>query len=177
MNKLFIYTMILVAGVFLSSCEKDDILDTATVNMAGEWYVTADAVDDQGETVYEDPFGDGSFLLDTYNTASNSNNKMWIDNDGLSSDSYFTHFKSRMDINYSALTFNVPDYSNTIYDGCLVTITDGKILYGAATTPSGEVADSTVFYISFSDDTNPADYGYSKYRVAGYRRAGFTANE
>jgi len=172
MNKLFIYTMILVAGVFLSSCEKDDILDTATVDMAGEWYVTADAVDDQGETVYEDFFGIGSFLLDTYNTVSNDTTEMWIDDNNN-----FWEFKSKININYSALTFDVTDYSNTIYDGCLVTITDGKILYDAATTPSGEVADSIVFYISFSDDTYPDDYGFSKYRVAGYRHTGFTADE
>jgi len=162
--------MILVAGVFLSSCEKDDILKTATVNMAGEWSVTADAVDDQGEVVYEDFFGIGTFLLDTYNTASNESTEMWIDDN-----TNFWDFKSKINTNYSALTFDVTDYP--IYDGCISTITEGKILYGAATTPSGEVADSIVFYISFSDDPYPADYGYSKYRVAGYRRAGFTANE
>lgn len=170
MNKLYIYTMILVAGVFLFSCEKDDILDTATVDMAGEWYVTVDAVDDQGETVYEDPFDDGSFLLDTYNTASDDTTEMWIDDNDN-----FWEFKSKININYSALTFDVTDYP--IYDGCISTISDGKILYDAATTPSGEVADSIVFYISFSDDTYPEKYGYSKYRVAGYRYTGFTADE
>jgi len=175
MNKLFIYTMILVAGVFLSSCEKEDILDTATVNMAGDWYVTADAVDADGEIVYkdEDLFGIGSFHLDTYNSASNESTNMWIDDNGN-----FWDFKAKMDINYSEKTFDVADFSNASYEGCLVNISEGKILYDAATTtPSGAVADSIVFYISFSDDDYPAAYGYSKYRIAGYRYTGLAADE
>jgi len=46
-----------------------------------------------------------------------------------------------------------------------------------ATTPSGMPADSLVYYVSFSDDENPAAYGYAKYKVSGYRRTGFASDE
>ena len=59
------------------------------------------------------------------------------------------------------------------YDSKL-TITNGKILPGAATTPSGMPADSIVFNVTFNDDTYPTDYGFDSYRVAGYRYTGFT---
>ena len=49
-----------------------------------------------------------------------------------------------------------PDVENA----CNITITDGKIMKGAATTPSGMPADSIVFYVEFDDD-------YSENRITG----------
>lgn len=60
---------------------------------------------------------------------------------------------------------------NTSYE-CTVTIDGGKVLEGAATTPSGAKADSIVFYVSFSDDEDPG----TKYKVSGYRYTGFSAD-
>ena len=56
---------------------------------------------------------------------------------------------------------------NTSYD-CGVRITEGKIMEGAATTPSGMPADSIVYMIQFDDDPNGLTY-----KVSGFRRTGF----
>ena len=40
------------ALLFLATaCEKEDIENTATVSMAGQWYCTVDAVDDNGNPI------------------------------------------------------------------------------------------------------------------------------
>ncbi|MDE5635341.1 MAG: hypothetical protein K2I52_03420 [Muribaculaceae bacterium] len=68
MFKIIKYAFIALLTVTVCSCEKEDIGMTATVNLAGEWMVTADAVDANGNVVMEDPFGLGSFQIITYNT-------------------------------------------------------------------------------------------------------------
>ena len=80
MKKIFLFAA-LICGFALTSCEKDEIGGTATESMAGQWYVTIDAVDDSGNPINqgEDYFGVGKVLILTYNTASNSANQMWID--------------------------------------------------------------------------------------------------
>jgi hypothetical protein len=55
-------------------------------------------------------------------------------------------------------------------------------LWGALPLPkaghqlNGSVADSIVFYVSFSDDTYPATYGYKNYKVSGVRYSGLEDN-
>lgn len=78
-----------------------------------------------------------------------------------------------------------PDVKNA----CNITITDGKILKGAATTPSGMPADSIVFYVEFDDDYTqldeesdkveytPTAFGFKNYRISGYRYTGFTNDD
>ena len=171
MKKLFLYAAVLVSGLFfITSCEKDKIGNTATEKMAGEWYVTGVAVDANGTVVYEDAdlYGIGKFHLDTYNTSSNSTTEIWINDNGN-----FWDFKTKINIDLNTMTFQATDVQNVAYDSKL-TITDGKILYGAATTPSGTPADSIVFNVTFNDDTAPADYGFSTYRIAGHRYTGLT---
>lgn len=51
-------------------------------------------------------------------------------------------------------------------------ITDGKILEGAALTPSGMPADSIVYMIQFDDDPDGLTY-----KVSGFRRTGFPADD
>jgi hypothetical protein len=174
MKKIFLYTALLLSSLFfVTSCEKDEIGGTVTQKMAGDWYVRLDCIDADGNVVYtgEDFFGLGRFHLDTYNTATNISTLMWInDNDN------FWSFKAKMNIDLKAMTFQVTDAQNEAYDSKL-TITDGKILNGAATTPSGMPADSIVFKISFNDDPYPAQYGYKEYRVGGYRYTGFTKDD
>ena len=48
-------------------------------------------------------------------------------------------------------------------------VTDGKVLAGAATTPSGMPADSIVFFVNIQGDDT--------YKIAGFRRTGFPADE
>ena len=43
--KKVLYSAALLLLATLTSCEKEDIENTATVNMAGQWYVQVDAVD------------------------------------------------------------------------------------------------------------------------------------
>lgn len=74
-----------------------------------------------------------------------------------------------------------------VENACNITITDGKILNGAATTPSGMPADSIVFYVEFDDDYTeddegnpvyvPEAYGFKNYRVSGYRYTGLANDD
>ena len=169
-------------GVAFASCEKDEVGGTATEALAGEWYVTVSAVDDNGATVLEDDdlFELGNIFVLTYNTAANVATEMYVSDLGYLEDFPFT-VRTSCDVN--SLTFstngsvaNEATVKNVLI-GNSVTIEDGKILSGAATTPSGMPADSIVFYVSFSDDPYPAAYGYAKYKVSGYRYTGFTADD
>jgi hypothetical protein len=175
MKKIVLYTIALAATLFIAACEKEDIGGAASEAMAGEWYVTAAAIDGNGDVVDEDFFGIGRFHLDTYNTASNSATEMWIDDN-----TNFWEFKIKITVDLATKTFQATDARNEHYpnpEDCLVTISNGKILYGAATTPGKMPADSIVFNVSFSDDTYPATYGYAEYRIAGYRYTGFVNDD
>ena len=75
-------------------------------------------------------------------------------------------------VDYNNRTFTTNDFiDNTSYD-CKVKITDGKILEGAALTPSGMPADSIVYMIQFDDDPDGLTY-----KVSGFRRTGFPADD
>ena len=80
-------------------------------------------------------------------------------------------------LDLNALTFSGDKVTNVAIAGETFTLTNGKILKGAATTPSGMPADSIVFEVKFSDDKYPATYGYDRYRVSGYRYTGLVNDE
>lgn len=174
MKKIIYSLIMMIWGVaLLTSCEKDEIGKTATEALAGEWQLTVDAVDEDGNVVIPDPFGLGVILGLTYNTTDNVADKLYVSDLG-----YFWDYRVVVNCDCNALTFSSNgDVQNEAYDDCNVNIEDGKMLPGAATTPSGMPADSLVYYISFSDDEYPADNGYSKYKVSGYRRTGFVSDE
>ena len=167
--KKFIYSMIMFAGLMTASCEKDDIIHTATEPLAGEWYVTVDFADADGNVVKANAYGIGQFMVNTYNTSANVNNEMWVDDLGN-----FWEFKLKVNCDIANLTFASNDTVPNFYYDCGVIIEDGKMLPKAATTPSGVPADSIVFYVQFTDDE---PYGYTRYKVSGYRYTGFTADE
>ncbi|OIP82101.1 MAG: hypothetical protein AUK44_08680 [Porphyromonadaceae bacterium CG2_30_38_12] len=169
MKRIYFYAIILLSlPIFITSCEKDPIGGTATEAVAGEWYVTAAAIDANGVVVDADWWGVGRFHLDTYNTSANTTDSMWVNDHGNLWD-----FNVKVGLNLSAKTFSGTDLENVSYVS-KVTITDGKILLNAAKTPSGAVADSIVFNVTFSDDTDPAQNGFVAYRVSGYRYTGLT---
>ena len=91
--------MLAVSMVF-TSCEKDEIGGTATEALAGEWYVTVDAVDASGNVVGEDFFGLGRVMMNTYNTAANNANEIWVDDCGN-----FWEFKVKASADINILTF------------------------------------------------------------------------
>lgn len=172
--KKILYLCLAVLSMTFASCGKDEIGGTATQALAGEWYVTADAVDADGNVIEggEDMLGVGKFLLNTYNTAANVDNEMWINDNGN-----FWNFRLKIASDVKNLTFTSNgEATNNAYD-CKVNIEGGKILPGAGRTPHGTPADSIVFYVSFDDDPYPAQYGYAKYKISGIRYSGLTQDD
>lgn len=177
MKKMKYFFFALVALV-AAACSKDEAGGTATQSMAGQWYVTVDAVDKDGNVKIDDPYAMGKILVLTYNTAGNSADSIWVSDLGN-----FWPFCVKAGCDQGSMTFATKDsvpssytVNNTVYT-CNACIAGGKIMPGAAKTPHGAAADSIVFYVSFDDDTNPADYGFHNYKVSGYRYTGFTEDD
>ena len=170
--KKAIYLLLMAVCAVMTSCEKEEIGGTATQALAGEWYVTADAVDEYGNVLEEDFFGIGHFHVNTYNTAANVPNEIWVDDLGN-----FWEFKVKASADVNNCTFSTPDSVANAYYDCKVLIEGGKILPDAATTPHGTAADSIVFYVSFNDDTYPEEFGFAKYRISGYRYTGLASDD
>ena len=112
----------------------------------------------------------------TNNTAANLPTEMVVSDLGA-----FWDFKVKVNCDQNALTFqtNTSENNNLVpdYEDINVTITGGKILPKAGRQNNGSPADSIVFYVSFSDDANPATYGYKNYRVSGIRYSGLEEND
>lgn len=173
---LFFATLLLCMG--LTSCEKEDIGGTATESMAGEWYVTVDAADANGNVVegFEDLFGLGKIHVLTYNASDNNPNVLIVDD--LQN---FWGFKAKTNCDQKTLTFSTSTSENNNlvdgYDDINVTITGGKIIKNGGVQNNGSKADYIEFYVSFSDDAYPAAYGYANYKVSGVRYSGLEEND
>lgn len=173
--KKAIYLLMLVVSMVFTSCEKDEIGGTATEALSGEWYVRLDCVDASGNVVYsgEDFFGmEDRFHLNTYNTAANKNNEIWVDDLGN-----FWPFQVKASANINNLTFQTNGAAANNYYECNVTVEGGKITLNGATTPHGTPADAIELYVTFDDDTYPAEYGYAKYKISGYRYTGLASDD
>lgn len=177
MKKLVYFAALLLTTVF-ASCEKEEIGGTATQATAGQWYVTVDAADGNGNLVagLEDMFSLGRVTMLTFNTAENNPNEMIVSDIGN-----FWNFSVKVATNQQTLTFqtNTTENNNLVpkYENINVTITNGKIMPKAGHQNNGSPADSIVFYVSFSDDPYPAAYGYANYRVSGIRYSGLEEND
>lgn len=171
--KKYLILLFAVASFSLVSCEKDtEPGGTAIEKMAGTWEVTWEAKNDQG--IWEDILG-GTVELNTYNTSANIPTEMWIN------ESYITNTPLKVTTDYKSRTFLLPaetiikaNANNKIEalwreDAITVTITDGKTLEKAATTPSGMPADSIVFFLNVK--------GVGTYKIAGFRRTGFAEDK
>lgn len=173
---LYFATLLLCMG--LTSCEKEDIGGTATESMAGEWYVTVDAADANGNVVegFEDLFGLGKIHVLTYNASDNNPNVLIVDD--LEN---FWGFKAKTNCDQKTLTFSTSTSENNNlvdgYDDINVTITGGKIIKNGGVQNNGSKADYIEFYVSFSDDAYPAAYGYANYKVSGVRYSGLEEND
>lgn len=165
MKKYINYALLLMGIAIFSSCSKEDIPMTSTVDLAGEWMVTVDVID--GDQVYEDGFGLGQMLWLTYNTNSDNGTEIWLDDTKT-----FWETKVKVPCDIASLSFGSSSPLPNQYYDCEVTVTDGKVTFGGAVTPSGMPADKFECYITYSDDPD----GY-KYYVHGYRRTGFVADE
>lgn len=154
--------------MLLASCQhKEQPGMTATVDMAGQWYVQCDLID--GDDVYEDVYGIGRFLVLTYNTAANDPKEMILDDLGN-----FWEFKVKIACDPLNKTFSASEAQNLVpdYEKLVCEVSNGKIVYGGTTTPSGQPADCITFDISFSDD----DEGIV-YRLSGWRYTGFELDD
>jgi predicted small secreted protein len=163
------YLILLFAALAftLTSCEKDtEPGGTAVQDMAGDWWVTYQYEASPG--VWKAAKA-GHFLFTTYNTAANLPTEMWV-NDGKK----FWDFSCHVDVDYAAKTFSTKGLVDNASYASKLSITDGKILKGAAKTPSGMPADSIVFLVKFSDDDPPAA---TTYKVSGFRRTGFEQDD
>lgn len=166
----------LLTMTLTTSCEKEEVGNTATVATAGQWYVTVDAVDESGNLVYgdEDLFGLGQQLLVTANTAANSATEMIVDDLGN-----FWGYRVKVTVDPVNMTFatNTTENNNLNGDEINVTITGGKIVKAGGKQKNGSVTDTIEFYVNFSDDQYPAAYGYAKYHVYGVRYSGLAEND
>ena len=165
------YLLMAIVALAFSSCEKEDIGNTSTVAVAGEWKVQVDVVDPSGEIVYEDPYELGYVDMITYNTNANDGKQMYVSDMGQ-----FWLFTVKVPCDVNARTFgsSTPVPNEAIDDGEVydidVTVANGKIVDKGTVSPSGGKVDSIEFNVSFSDDGNfPAGYSYY---VHGYRRTG-----
>ena len=166
MKKLFNILFSALALTALVSCEKEPAGGTATQSMAGEWYCTVDAVDAEGNIIYEDPYGVGVFTIWTYNTNSNSPNLMYVDDQGT-----FWDFRVIVDINQGNRTFWSKGTEDD-YWGINVEVLNGKISYGDVVSPAGYVTDGISFLVRFEDDED-ADSGEWDYLwIHGWRMTG-----
>ena len=176
MKKYFV--TILAAFIFFTfGCEKvTDPGGTVLEKMAGDWWVQREVVDLTSGSSYEeyDNYGDsgaGTFLIYTFNTAANTGDELWISDDGN-----FWEFQVKVAVDHANMTFTThPTDTVSVWPGydISVKILEGKILEGAATTPSGMPADSIFFVASFEDDSNPG----TGYAFKGFRRTGFAADD
>lgn len=80
MKKYMILLLASLAFTFVACDNDTEPGGTAVEKMAGDWWVTVNAFIDGKEV--EDPFGAGHLQMSTYNTASNSETEMWLDDLG-----------------------------------------------------------------------------------------------
>jgi len=182
MKKLIIF-IALAFVAFAVSCQKDPIEKTETVDLSGQWYLIYNCVDANGDIIpgFED-FNGGYSLGLTFNTASNTTDSIFVsDIDNL------LGFQVKIACDVANLTFGSANEETNIMSGGYgisngyitdkAIIKNGKIIPGAATTPSGMPADSIYFEVVLGGDALAAAYGYDHYQAVGYRYTGFANDD
>jgi hypothetical protein len=177
MKKIVYMAASLLLCLTVFSCSKEDVGGTATESMAGDWYVTCDAVDENGQVVIED-FNEGLFHILTYNTVENVPTKLYVDDE-----ENMLGLKVVATSDMNAMTFSTPDtldvecgYLARYVNGRAI-VTDGKIVKNGGHQKNGSVADSISFYVEYSQDALAEDNGYKKYHFHGVRYSGLVEND
>ena len=167
MKKYISIFMVALAATFtFVSCdtETDEKAGgTAVEKMAGLWDVTVDVVDEQGNVLRTV----GTININTYNTAANDADKMWLEDDAF--------YRVKMKV-------NVTDYNNGKFEGTPNTsynpsdaragnieFLKGQVLYGQGKNLHGMPVDSICYTVKFDDDQSACIY-----RISGTRHSGFT---
>ena len=127
MKKIIFFATALLA---MAACSKDEIGGTAMESMAGQWYCTVDAVDDNGNIITQTPdgtpnygedyWGVGRTLVLTYNVAANNSTQMWVNILGIGNfaSDYNTprypdyDFITKVNCNQGTLTFSSDESEN-----------------------------------------------------------------
>ena len=127
MKKIIFFATALLA---MAACSKDEIGGTAMESMAGQWYSTVDAVDDNGNIITQTPdgtpnygedyWGVGRTLVLTYNVAANNSTQMWVNIMGIGNfaSDYNTprypdyDFITKVNCNQGTLTFSSNESEN-----------------------------------------------------------------
>ena len=152
MKKYISMFLVALLGMFtFGSCdpETDEKAGgTAVEKMAGRWVVTVDAVDEDGNVIDENLLGK-KIDLNTYNTAANDADKMWLD------DAAFYGVKMKV---------NITDYKNGKFEAtpntCYnpsddeagnVEFLKGQVLYGQGKNIHGAPVDSICYTVRFSE--------------------------
>ncbi|WP_166967685.1 lipid-binding protein [Yeosuana marina] len=134
----FLFLSFAMITSFISCDQVESVPDKSDIlisEVTGTWVV---------DMVWDgDPQGTNTISI--YNTAANDTNFMWIDDQEHS-----WGLKAKVPLNFQSLTFSGADLDE-LYYGVTVNITDGKIIKGGATTPSGDTVDSISFKAEFSD--------------------------
>ena len=141
---------------------------TAIQDMCGYWDVVYDGIDENGEVVYEDPYGAGTRTVYTFNTSSNSTTQMW-----LSDQNTFWAYQFLVNIDPVAQTFSCDSVDYDAAGSGKALVANGKILKDAAKNEHGLPTDSIVFEIVFNDDSYAGVY-WARLRASGRKHSGFT---
>lgn len=160
------YSLILLVFGLLS-CDlgsEPAIEGTKLQAMCGEWYIGVFA---NGEDIGNG----GRFLITTSNTAANNETDLIInDHELLTPDADPVAVVAK--VNLPAMTFDKADKLPNMEAGkAAISIIEGKILKGAATSTGGNKTDS--IYVKFTFENDPA----TEWIYAGYRRTGFLEDE
>ncbi|GGH44973.1 lipid-binding protein [Dyadobacter endophyticus] len=160
------YSLILLVFA-MTSCDlgsEPALEGTKLQAMAGEWWVQLYAAgEDQGI---------GYHLVTTANTAENNETDLIVDDHGLLEPYDYPPIKVISKVSLAGMTFNAStDLPNLNTGASAVSILEGKIIKGAATTPGGNKTDS--IYVKFEFKEVPGE----QYEYAGYRRTGFREDE
>ncbi|MGM9702921.1 MAG: lipid-binding protein [Prevotella sp.] len=164
---MFMFAMLACFG--FSSCDPETDEEPGGTNvekMAGMWDVQVHVINADGSVEYEDPYGIGTFTINTYNTAANTATEMWFDDS-----SNFWGVKMKVNVDYANATFSAPDgtaYDYTAPDGGKVKGMKGKILYGQGKNIHGMPCDSICVEVAFDDDDNGFTYRYTGVRHSGF---------
>ena len=171
MKKYISMFMVALVGMFtFVSCDpetEEKAGGTAVEKMAGHWVVTVDAVDEDGNVTDENLLGK-KIDLNTYNTAANEADKMWLDDGGN-----FYNVKMKVNVtDYKNGKFEaIPNTSYNPADDTAgnVEFLKGQVLYGQGKNLHGAPVDSICYTVKFDDDEDGLIY-----RVSGKRYSGFT---
>ena len=160
------YSLILLVFAMVS-CDlgsEPAIEGTKLKAMTGEWWVQLYAAgEDQGI---------GYHLVTTSNTAANNETDLIVDDHGMLEPYDYPPIKVISKVNLAGMTFDASkDLANLNAGASAVSILEGKIIKGVATTPGGNKTDS--IYVKFEFKDVPGE----QYEYAGYRRTGFREDE